>query len=315
MHYIKNIFLNLLKFLDHPHHSESGHVDFSHEGDFLFLPEILKIVDGLGAKTHSSSAYVKNIANKSDQEKLTTKLVALPEDITMCMKTHLFFDLDNTVTRSRSKIATELRRVLTGISHDIIIVSGAICAQIATQMDGVPCYKLGQNGNHAESPDGTLLWEELLLGNEKEEVYAHIHMIPRVWMVSDEDDLLQDRGCQISYSLLGHNEVLEKKEGFDPRSETRKVILARHPFVSDTLEVKIGGTTCLDYTAKGKHKGYYVARLVERMGWNKSDCVYFGDMLFPGGNDESVIGVIDTQPVENPNHTLQLLQQMNENKL
>lgn len=40
MIYIKQIFINLFKFLDYPHHSENGTIGFSHKGDFLFLPEI-----------------------------------------------------------------------------------------------------------------------------------------------------------------------------------------------------------------------------------------------------------------------------------
>ena len=34
------------------------------------------------------------------------------------------------------------------------------------------------------------------------------------------------------------------------------------------------------------------------MHWNKDECVYFGDGLYPGGNDEAVIGVIETIPVD-----------------
>ncbi len=222
---------------------------------------------------------------------------------------HLFFDLDNTVTRSRSKISPELKEILSSGKHDIIIVSGAICSQIAWQVDGVPCYKLGQNGNHALTPDDAILWEERIGKDDEATIHAHIHSIPRTWEVSDPNDLVQDRGCQISYSLLGHNENLEKKEAFDPHSEVRKKLLQDYPFVSDTLDVRIGGTTCFDYTVKGKHKGFYVNRLVEQMNWNKEDCVYFGDMLFPGGNDESVIGVIKTQPVENPEDTTRILKE------
>ncbi len=216
---------------------------------------------------------------------------------------HLFFDLDNTVTRSRSKISPALKAVLSNTEHDIIIVSGATCAQIAWQVDGVNCYKLGQNGNHATKPDGNILWEERLSQTDKDTINNHIASIEKTWTVSDVTDLVQDRGCQISYSLLGHNEVLEKKEAFDPHSDVRKDILLKFPFNSKTIDVKIGGTTCLDYTAKGKHKGFYVNRLIQELNWNKDDCIYFGDMLFPGGNDESVIGVIKTQPVENPEDT------------
>ncbi len=220
---------------------------------------------------------------------------------------HLFFDLDNTVTRSRSKINSELKELLTTTPHTVIIVSGAICSQIAFQVDGVPCYKLGQNGNHALTPDDAILWEERLSQANEATVHAHIHSIPRTWSVTDENDLVQDRGCQISFSLLGHRENLEKKEAFDPHHEVRKQLLTDYPFISDELDVKIGGTTCLDYTAKGKHKGFYVARLIKQLDWNPDECIYFGDMLFPGGNDESVVGVIETRPVENPEDTLSQL--------
>jgi len=40
MHYIKFIFIKLFKFLDHPHYSEQRPLDFAHQGDFCFLPEI-----------------------------------------------------------------------------------------------------------------------------------------------------------------------------------------------------------------------------------------------------------------------------------
>ena len=138
------------------------------------------------------------------------------------MKKHLFFDLDNTVTRSRSKIAEVMKEALSESGKDIIIVSGATCKQIAWQVDGVSCFKLGQNGNHAEDRSGNLIWEELLTTQEKAEIIEHINSMPRTWEVSQVEDLVQDRGCQISYSLLGHNELLEKKEAFDPKSEIRK---------------------------------------------------------------------------------------------
>lgn len=217
---------------------------------------------------------------------------------------HLFFDLDNTITRSRSTIHSDLKKLLSEAEFDVIIVSGATCPQIATQVDRLPCFKLGQNGNHGLALDGSILWEEKLSQEEVSEVFAHIETIPRTWEVTDEADLVQDRKCQVSYSLLGHNEVLEKKEAFDPESSKRKELLSKYPFVSAELEVRIGGTTCLDYTKVGRHKGYYVAQLIERMGWSKDECAYYGDMLFEGGNDESVIGVIETVSVDNPKETL-----------
>lgn len=41
----------------------------------------VKIVDGLGAKTHSSSSYVKRMENKADEAHLSEELAKLPEEI------------------------------------------------------------------------------------------------------------------------------------------------------------------------------------------------------------------------------------------
>jgi phosphomannomutase len=222
---------------------------------------------------------------------------------------HLFFDLDNTLTRSTSKIAEEMKKLLEELPHDIIVVSGARVDQIKYQVDGLPCYTLGQNGNHAMLGD-TELWRDVMSETELSEVRAHIASMPRTWDVPSIEDLVQERGSQVSYSLYGHTAPLEEKEAFDPQQEKRKALLAKYPFESETVEVKIGGTTCLDYFKKGRNKGHNVLRLITEKGWDKDECIYFGDMLFPGGNDESVIGVIDTEPVDNPQHTLEFLKKL-----
>jgi hypothetical protein len=45
------------------------------------------------------------------------------------------------------------------------------------------------------------------------------------------------------------------------------------------------------------------------MNWNADEAVYFGDALYEGGNDETVIGIIDTIPVKDHRHTYDLLLQ------
>jgi hypothetical protein len=96
---------------------------------------------------------------------------------------------------------------------------------------------------------------------------------------------------------------VDDKEKFDPQGVRRTNLLATHPLTSETIEVKVAGTTCLDYFRKGHNKGYNIARLCTYKDWNPDTCLYFGDALFPGGNDETVIGIIDTEAVENPDDT------------
>jgi hypothetical protein len=220
---------------------------------------------------------------------------------------HIFFDLDGTLTRSRITITEEMKgalRALTASGRDVIIVSGAQKSRLDEQGDRFPCVYLAQNGNHAYAlPDGKDIWRDELPASEKAEIMKHVASIPRTWAVKDESDLVEDRGSQISYSLLGHHEELERKEAFDPGGAKRVELLKKYPLVSDAVEVKIGGTTTFDYFKKGRTKGHNVARYVEMSKWKKEECVYVGDALFPGGNDEAVVGVIDVKQVGGPDDT------------
>lgn len=217
--------------------------------------------------------------------------------------------MDDTVTHTRSPMEDDVHALYSSLPHDIIIVSGAHIDQIHLQVRGLPFFRLGQNGNQAVDTFGTVLWEDSLSDIHSEKIQKHIHAMKKICEheVADENDLIEHRGAQISYSLIGHHEETAKKKLFDPKQEIRKGLLEKVPFDHDDLEVKIGGTTCFDYFEKGKNKGYNVQKLIEHMGWNKEDALYFGDSLFPGGNDETVIGVIDTVHVRDHRHTYDIL--------
>jgi HAD superfamily hydrolase (TIGR01484 family) len=218
----------------------------------------------------------------------------------------LFFDMDNTLTRSSTPITSEMKTLLQELPCDIVVTSGQSAENIKKQLDNLPCYVLGQNGNEAWF-DTELLWNDALVEAERKEILAHIALLPRTWEVPDENDLIEDRGCSICYSLLGHHAPIEQKEKFDPEQVKRLNLLREYPLTSDTIEVKIGGTTTFDYIKKGRNKGYNITRLCEYKSWKNDNCLYFGDALFPGGNDETVIGIIDTVSVRNPQDTYERL--------
>lgn len=224
----------------------------------------------------------------------------------MKYKKYLFFDLDGTLTPSRQKIKPEMAAVIPSLNRTIIVVSGSKNPQIRAQIGNLSIYSLGQNGNQAIDPTGNMLWENVLSTQEKCVVMNHInHIRPQLThSIPDENDLIEDRGSQISFSIYGHNAPPEEKKSCDGDFKKRRALLAEHPFISDIMEVQMGGSTCLDYFKKGYNKGANVERLIETQGWNKEDCVYFGDALFPGGNDDSVVGVIDTIKVQDEDDTL-----------
>jgi phosphomannomutase len=216
--------------------------------------------------------------------------------------THLFFDMDGTVTPSRSKISPEMKDLLSSVPATVAIISGSHNEQMNFQVDGLPVIRMGQNGNHVIHPELGELWNEPLTEDQKAEIMRHAHTVWEACTheVPDENDLFEDRGAQISLSLFGHHADPVAKKAFDGDFKKRKALLEQFPFESEGLEVKLGGSTCLDYFPKGKNKGYNINRLIETLQWDKDECLFFGDALFPGGNDETVVGVIETVSVESP---------------
>lgn len=231
------------------------------------------------------------------------------------MPKHFFFDLDKTLTRSRSLMEPDHETTFRMLCerYSVVVVTGGELSQIEKQIPE-SCrrryHTLSQSGNHAVLKVGTVLWSEKFTTAQKTAVNEFIRIVHDELRlrVKDENDLIEDRGSQISYSLIGHHEDIEKKEAFDPDAKKRLAILEKHKDDIEKLsaagaDVRIGGTTTFDFTLKGKHKGFNIERFIETMGWKKEDCVYVGDALFPGGNDETVIGVIPTKPVKDYRET------------
>jgi HAD superfamily hydrolase (TIGR01484 family) len=209
---------------------------------------------------------------------------------------HLFFDMDKTIAPSREPIRPEMYELLSNCSKDIIIVSGQLVEKIAWQSNELKATYLGQNGNHAVAEDGSPLWHTPMTEAETADVEAHIKTLIAALPEAPNEayNPIERRGGQITFSPIGNTAPIELKRAYDPDRSKRLTLLAKHPFVSDNMMVCIGGTTSLDYIPKVRHKGTNVKKLIAKMGWSKDECIYFGDGLYPGGNDEFVIGVIET---------------------
>ena len=228
---------------------------------------------------------------------------------------HFFFDLDNTLTRSKSHIEQPHMKILVRLTDraEVVVVSGhdedSIHRHLGPELIG-RYYILSQNGNHAEDPTGRILWERKLTPEQVAATHAFIAKVRErfPFAVQDPDDLIEDRGCEVAFSLIGHHEDIRKKEAFDHDGSRRKKILDQMreevaQLADRNIEVRIGGTTVLDFMEKGKNKGFNVRAFMEHMHWRDEEAVYVGDALFPGGNDETVIGVIPTKAVKDYKET------------
>jgi len=225
---------------------------------------------------------------------------------------HLFFDMDMTIAPSRQPILPEMYELLTSLPHSIVIVSGQDVEKIGWQSNNLPAYTLGQNGNHATDVENNELWNIPLTENHRIEILAHIAEITALLVHDLNHDWhpIEDRGAQITFSPIGNRAPIEFKQSYDPDRKKREALMAAVPFISEELVVKIGGSTSLDYIHKDRHKGSNVQKLIDLMGWDKDQCIYFGDGLYPGGNDEAVIGVIETVAVTDHLDTYRKLREL-----
>lgn len=237
------------------------------------------------------------------------------------MYRHIFFDLDKTLTKSRSAMDSGHQELFERLcaERDVVVVTGGsmeqIRAQVTPRFDNA-YIAMPESGNRAVAKDGTQLWYEPLTPEQVEEIVCAVEALKKHFAIAvkDESDLVESRGAQVGYSVIGYHEDIEKKYAFDPGDAKRQAALRALPDVVAKLDavgvtVEPAGTTTFNFIPKGKDKGHNVTRLIERMGWQKEECVYVGDALFPGGNDESVIGVIPTQPVADPDDTFRFVQE------
>lgn len=205
-------------------------------------------------------------------------------------------DLDNTLTDSRSEIHASMFDTVTHLREKVII-SGASESQMKKQLCNLKCPLLSQNGNVCK------YWKRLLTPEEEATIMGHIALYANPFQY----DRTEKRGAQISYSFVGHSVNLYTKNLFDPDRSKRATLLAKHP-APEGIEMRVAGTTCFDYFPKGLNKGYNVAKYMKLKGWRPRETIYIGDAICPGGNDESVIGVLPYFQVANWQETLTFLQ-------
>jgi hydroxymethylpyrimidine pyrophosphatase-like HAD family hydrolase len=207
---------------------------------------------------------------------------------------------------------------------DIVIATGGTLEHIkhqATERFSGTYHALAQSGNHCTLADGTELWYEPLTPDQETHILSFVEVLKKHFahVPKDESDLVDRRGAQIGYSVIGYHEDIAKKYAFDPGDVKRREALATHAghvthLKSVGVEVVPAGTTGYNFIPLGKHKGHNVRRLCTHMGWNPDDCLYIGDALFPGGNDEAVIGVIPTHAVKDHHETFEYLESLLDTK-
>jgi len=233
-------------------------------------------------------------------------------------------DLDGTLALSKADLSKEMSEVICCVLEKNLfsVISGAGISQFRSQFlahikcegdrkknlfifptNGSSCYGYDEGLN-----DWKVIYEEKLKEEDKVRIKNSLNKAIEILGIDISNsfgDVIEDRGGQITFSGCGQKAPLSIKESWDKDNSKRQKIVS---LIKDELfdfEVKIGGTTSIDITPKGIDKAYAIGKIVEVLGCNKEDIIFFGDALFPGGNDESVKKTgVSVFSVDGPNETI-----------
>lgn len=219
------------------------------------------------------------------------------------MKRLIAFDLDGTLAESKQpidEITAELLGALLDIAS-VAVISGGDWPQFETQIvSRLPSsanlrrlFILPTTGTKLFRFDGgwRAVYSDVFSTEERARIEAaidraidesHLHET-QIW-----GERVEDRGSQITFSGLGQLAPLKAKTLWDPDFAKRKQLQAALRGKLPDLSVNIGGSTSIDITRQGIDKAYGMRKLATHSGTSFAEMLFFGDAVYPGGNDNPV---------------------------
>ncbi len=246
----------------------------------------------------------------------------------MLNKQIIIFDLDGTLTTSKSPMDGEMAELLARLLaiKDVAVMSGAHLAQYQKQfLNYLNLDDVAFNHLHLLPTCGASwfdykngwqnVYKEELTSTDKEKIISAFNQVLRAVNHAPEKvfgEILEDRGgTQISFSALGQLAPHDLKKVWDPDFSKRlnmKVLLDKQ---IPEFDVKVAGTTSIDVTRQGIDKAYGIKKIEEVLGYRKPEMLFVGDALFPGGNDYPVkVAGVDCIQVGNPEETKELIRKI-----
>ena len=240
------------------------------------------------------------------------------------MKRLIVFDLDGTLAESKSSLDTEMSALL----HDLLgiikvaVISGGDWPQFEKQLlSNLPHDECLENLSllptcgtkfYQYSKDWEKLYSEDFTSDERKKIISSLNKaidktgfkVEKVW-----GETIEDRGSQITFSVLGQQAPIEEKKKWDPDFAKRKKIKAILDKDIPEFSVRLGGTTSVDVTKPGIDKAYGIEKLRDTLGISIQEMIFIGDALFPEGNDYPAkeAGVVSIR-VKNPTESKRVIE-------
>lgn len=239
----------------------------------------------------------------------------------------IIFDLDGTLTLSKSSMDAEMAELIQKLLKKklVAVIGGGKYEQFQKQF----LAKLKIQGELFKNlflfpTSGTSfyryaddIWQEVyaekLSEAEKKRIFKAFEKTFRELNYAHPEkiygELIEDRETQITFSAIGQQAPLAKKEKWNKAYQAVRLELAAvlQKLLPD-LEVRIGGLTSLDVTHRGIDKAYGIRQIKKHLGIDFDEMLFMGDALFPGGNDYPALNTgVPCFAVKGPEDTKKLI--------
>ncbi len=241
------------------------------------------------------------------------------------------FDVDGTLTVSKSPITLEMADLVKELCKTKIVVaiSGGRFEQFKNQFlppfygdstlssfvrnlillptSGSQRYEYDENKKDWKLTDKEPLDEKVKDKAKKllqEIIDSNIYGIPP----NPIGDIVEDRDTQITFTPNGQQAPIEIKRLWDPDRKKREKIKEKISPELPEVDILINGSSSIDILPKGFNKAVGLKRLLEKLKLEKTDMIFVGDGIFPGGNDYAVYEAgVETIKVKGPEETASII--------
>lgn len=221
----------------------------------------------------------------------------------------IVFDLDGTLTESKSDIDSEMAALLGQLleTKKVAIIGGGKFESFQRQLlsklsvseellknlflfptTATTFYKYDNN-------DWVEVYSQHFSKGEKEKILSSLGKTLQELNYKRPDktygELIEDRGAEITFSALGQEAPTELKEKWnkanpDVRAKIEEVLQKHLP----DMEVKVAGLTSIDVTRRGIDKSFGIKQMGKYLNTPLEDMLFVGDNFSYEGNDEPVLG-------------------------
>jgi len=249
----------------------------------------------------------------------------------------IIFDLDGTLTESKSDMDAEMSRLLCALlaKKPVAVIGGGKYELFQGQLlkklrcpgsrlrrlylfptTSTAFYRYGTRGWRRVYVHALTKGQRRRISRAFQKVLRELEYVPPAKLYGN---VIEDRGTQVTFSalgqdivrVLGEKGVRLKKEWKRKNTALKMKIARRVQRELPDLEVRAAGYTSIDVTQKGIDKAYGIRQIRTHLNVPVRDMLFVGDALEPGGNDYAARRTgVRCVPVSGPRATKKLIRSL-----